>query len=193
MALLDNREQRVLALTEDDFLKLIGLSLDESGDFPPDLSPREHMLRINPMFLQGDFRVYVPLNGKAHHSQVETDDADSMLSHNSVVKVGHRMIITACDGMFISFLPDSAGGTEYGVVLNFLGEKYTSLEFTSLEDNAEHGQAPLYFAKTFNWQSENIHADSHQAIIDVWEDLAKITVAQPQLTRILDSVSSVRS
>lgn len=193
MALLDNREQRVLALTEDDFLRLIGLSLDESGDFPPDLPPREHMLRINPLFLQGDFRVYVPLNGKVHHSQVESDDADSMLSHNSVVKVGHRMIITACDGMFISFLPDNVGGTQWGVVLNFLGEKFTSLEFTSLEDDAEHGQTPLYFAKTFNWQSENIHADSHQAIIDVWEGMDKVTVAQPQLMRLMGDACVTRS
>lgn len=168
MALLDGREQRIIFLTEDDLMELLGQGFDADGGFRPDKSPREIMQDLNPNFLQGDFKVYVPLNGKIHHSQVEEDTGSSMIDCNSVIKLGHRLTVIACDAMFIALTDRLSNGRYLGLRVTFCGE-LTSFGLDTIDDVQESGQVPLYFGKSLNWQGEHIAEDAHQALIDWWE------------------------
>lgn len=175
MALLDGREQRIIFLTEDDLMELLGQVFENDGGFPPHLSPRDIMLSLNPNFLQGDFKVYVPLDGKAHHSQVEEDTGSSMIACNTVIKLGHRMTIIACNQMFIALMEPDSDNQVLGLRVTFFDE-LTRFGLDAIDDVQEFGQVPLYFAKSLNWQGEHITEDAHQALIDWWEESPRAEV-----------------
>ncbi len=177
MALLDNREQRIIFLTETNLMELLGQTFENDGGFPPDLSPRDIMLRLNPNFLQGDFKVYVPLNGKVHHTQVEEDTGSSMIECNTVIKIGHRMVIIACDQMFIGLMAPDSKNRVLGLRLMFDGN-VTRFGIDTIDDVQESGQVPLLFAKTLNWQGEHIEEEAHQTLIDWWEESPRAEVRE---------------
>lgn len=175
MALLDGREQRMMFLTEDDFMVVLGRALEDDGGFRPDKSPRELMLGLNPNFLQGDFKVYVPLNGKLHHTEVEEDTGASMIECNTVIKLDHRMVIIACDGMFIELAGWDADNRVIGLRVVFDGN-ITRFVMDTFWDVQEDGQVPLHFAKTLNWQCEHIEQDGHAVLIEYWDSMDKTKV-----------------
>lgn len=173
MTILDGRENRTIFLTEDDLLGLLEIACAKNDiTYSNHASFRAFLESIIPNLFQGDFSVYVPLNGAKSHCEVESDDGASMIDCNTIVKIDHRIIIVGCDGMLIGLGSGRETGTTLAIRFDFAGTNACSFTFDALDQNI----GLTHFAKTLNWQGEHIAPDGLNLLAELWEESEKNSI-----------------